>query len=69
MGVQSPVEYCRNKYIQENTPFVIMNGQGFYKCKDLLIPKKEFESYYPLGEKIRIPDRKYKGENPDKSWI
>jgi len=53
----TPTNYLRNKEKRLNTLFRIINGEGFYVCKDVLIPEKEFDELHPLPLKIRLPNR------------
>lgn len=66
---QPIAEYLRNKYKQEQTRFVIKNGVGQYAPKMYTIPKKEFETWFPLGDKVVIFDHYPKGENPDRTRV
>jgi len=62
--IQSPSEYLFNKTKQEQTPFIINEHGGFYMCKDLLIPKEEFEQIlFPMADKVKIRNEgQYKGD-------
>jgi len=63
---QPLTDYLKNKNKQEQTRFVIVNGEGNYYPRQNPIPKKEFEqNWYPLGRNITLWDHIHKGENPD----
>lgn len=63
MLIQSPSEYLKNKTKQEQTPYVINNDGEFYDCKGLLVPRSEFDSYYPMAEKVMVRhEGQYKDE-------
>ena len=64
MATQSPSEYLAHKTKQEQTPYIINNDGEFYQCNGLLIPRAEFESHFPMAEKIRVLHMgQHKGDN------
>ena len=64
------IQYLKHKDKIAYTPFIRSNGENFYKEDGVLIPEKEFQSKYPLPEKIRPESRRIdKGANPDKTKI
>lgn len=62
-------EYLKNKNKQESTMFSIKNGEGLYYPKQTPMPQKEFESYFPLGDKVKLFSHYPKGENPDRKRV
>ncbi len=70
MTYQPLREYLKSKQMRQQTPFTIINGQGFFNCKGMLIEEKEFDAAWPLGEKIIMShNNNFKGDNPDKTQI
>jgi len=64
MTTQSIQEYLRNREKHLTTPYIINENGGFYECKGLLIPEKEFISLFPLGDQIRsLHSGMHKGES------
>ena len=68
--IQSPTEYIKHVYlrrfghwrINEKEQFVlVIKGEEF--------TESELDKLFPIGDKIRIPDRKWKGENIDGTKI
>lgn len=62
---QPLADYLKNKSKQEQTRFVIKNGEGNYYPRLKPIPKKEFENWYPLGKVITLFSHVEKGINPN----
>ncbi|HRP30424.1 MAG TPA: hypothetical protein PKV73_00965 [Agriterribacter sp.] len=62
---QPLTDYLKNKQKQEQTRFVIKNGEGNYYPRQTPIPKKEFENWYPLGKEITLFNHVEKGINPN----
>jgi len=56
--------YVQNRMKRLNTPFVIINGAGFYREGIKLIPEKVFNEMYPLKTILNV-----RSENPDKTKL
>jgi hypothetical protein len=63
--------YLHNLEMRRNTPFVIIEGKGFYRVNDELISPEVFEKSYPLPLYVRPAPTNFKGVNPDhtKDWL
>lgn len=64
--IQSPSQYLHHKNIRQyghwrkndkDQMVLVINGEEF--------TEKELDNLFPIGDKIRIPDRKWKGANVD----
>jgi len=70
MSYQTPSQYHHNKSMQEQTPFRIIDGYGYYIVNDIEIPKATFESTYPIDKPIKCIKREnFKGNNPDSTSL
>lgn len=66
---QPLTEYLKNKEKLDNTFFQIVNGEGIYYPKGNPMPQKEFESHFPLRDKVKLFHFYPKGDNPDKKRV
>jgi hypothetical protein len=57
-------EYVKNKTARQNTPFVIINGAGFYRVNGCLVVQAEFEKKFPISLILGLCN-----ENPDKTKL
>lgn len=62
-------EYLNNKQKQVETFFKIINGEGHYIPRLNPIPKKEYEQWYPIEDKVTLWSFNQKGDNPDKTHV
>lgn len=58
--------------MRKNTPGVIIEGKGFYKVGNELIPDETFYKLYPIASKVEIKTENNPMKlNPDKTkdWL
>ncbi len=67
--MQTPSVYLHNKNKRKETLFIVNDEGRFYCLKGVMIPEQEFLGLFPLEDKVIIATNKYKGENPDGSYV